>query len=309
MTALDCIERLSKTNIPYENLKFCLASQDKNPYKMDGTRASVSNYEDFVGFDEVLNCSVLEKFSGLGISIQASNIIAIDIDHCVQEKCNPNTMDEKSKAIVNMFKDFAYIEFSFSGTGIRILTRQKEVENYRKRYYIKNSNVGIEYYQPSFDGIVSNRYVTITGNVIYDNPIDTKEDHSDTLNDFLNKYMKHEIKANLGTSITHLNEDMNIDMLRRLVKRHLIQNQTFQDDWFKDGIHPTKADRDESERDFRILNYLYNHITTNEKMIKQLFEESVFFQTKDGSHIRKWDYNDNRYFKFQLGKIKEMHNG
>lgn len=307
MTALDCVERLSKTNIPFENLRYCLASHDKNPFKIDGTRASVSNYEDFVSFDEVLTCPMLEKFAGLGISIQASNIIAIDIDHCVEEKNNPNTINERARDIVNMFKDFAYIEFSFSGTGIRILTRQKEVEDYRNNYYIKNSNIGVEYYQPTFDGIVSNRYVTITGNVIYDNPIDTKEDHSDTLKSFLDKYMRKEIKANLGTSIAHLNEDMDIEKLRRLIKRHLIQNQTFQDDWFKDGIHPTTADRDESERDFRILNYLYSHITTNENMIKQLFEESTFFQTKDGSHIRKWEYNDYRYFKFQIGKIKEIH--
>lgn len=307
MTALDCIERLSKTNIPFENLRYCLASHDKNPYKIDGTRASVSNYEDFVTFDEILTCPFLEEFAGLGISIQASNVVGIDLDKCVEEPLNINTINKQAKEVVDMFKDFAYIEFSFSGKGIRILTRQREIEDYRKRYYIKNKNTEMEFYQPSFDGIVSNRYVTITGNTIYNNPIDTKEDHRDTLIAFLDKYMRKETKANLGSSVTYLNEDLDMDTLRKLVKRHLIQNQTFQDDWFKDGIHPTIADRDESERDFRILNYLYTHITTNDSKIKELFEESVFFKTKDNHHIYKWEYNDNRYFKFQLGKIKEMH--
>ena len=307
MSALDCIDRLSKTHIPFENLRYCLVSHDKNPYKMDGTRASVSNYEDFVAFDEVLSSTRLDDFSGLGISIQASNIVAIDIDHCVKTPLDINTLDERAKDIVDMFKDFAYIEFSFSGSGIRILTRQNEIKNYRTNYYIKNSNNGIEFYQPTYDGVVSNRYVTITGNTIYNNHIDTKEDHRDTIMAFLDKYMKLKTKHATSVSITHLNEDKSLDKLRVLVKRHLLLNQSFQDDWFKDGIHPTTADRDESERDFRILSYLYSNITTDEVKVKQLFEESIFFKTKDGSHIRKWEYNDYRYFKYQIGKIKEYY--
>lgn len=307
MSALDCVERLSKTNVPFEDLRYCLVSYDKNPYKIDGTRASVSNYEDFVTFDEVLSSTKLNEFKGLGISIQASHITAIDIDHCAKEPLNVDTFDDRTKDIVNMFKDFAYIEFSFSGMGIRILTRQNEVKDYRNNYYIKNSNNGVEFYQPTYDGVVSNRFVTITGNTIYNNKIDIKEDHSDTIKAFLDKYMKLKTRHATSVSINHLNEDKSIDKLRILVKRHLILNQGFQDDWFKDGIHPTKADRDESERDFRILSYLYSNITTDDNKIKQLFEESTFFKTKDSTHIRKWEYNDYRYFKYQLSKIKEYY--
>lgn len=307
MSALDCVKRLCKTNIPYENLKFCLANKDKNPFRLDGTRASVNKYEDFATFSEVLDCPHLEEFAGLGISIQASNIVGIDLDHCVETPLDITTANQQTIEIINMFKDFAYIEFSFSGKGIRILTRQNEVKNYRNNYYIKNSSIGVEYYQPAFDGISSNRYVTITGNTIYNNSIDTKEDHSSTLKAFLDKYMHKETKNDSGAIIEHLNEDKSINQLRVMVKRHLILNQSFQDDWFKDGIHPTKADRDESERDFRILSYLYCNITTNVDMIKKLFEESTFFKTKDSKHIRKWEYNDYRYFKYQISKIKEYH--
>lgn len=307
MSALDCVERLSYTEIPNEDLRYCLASKDKNPYKIDGTRASVNKYEDFVSFDEVLSSSHLEEFAGLGISIQASKIIAIDLDHCVEVPLDISTANQQTKDIIGMFKDFAYVEFSFSGKGIRILTRQHEIENYRSQYYIKNSNLGIEFYQPAFDDIVSNRYVTITGNTIYNNKIDSDEDHSEILKSFLEKYMKKEAVHKNNIVISHKNEDKTLDQLRKLVKRWLIMDQSFQDDWFKDGIHPTKADHDESERDFRILTFLYTHITTDPEKIRQLFEESTFFKTKDGSHIHKWEYNDYRYFKYQLSKIIEYY--
>lgn len=307
MSALDCLERLADTNIPNEDLRYCLASKEKIPHKIDGTRASTDNYEDFVTFDEVLSSSLLEEFAGLGISIQASKIIAIDLDHCVEEPLNIHTANQQTLDIIDLFKDFAYIEFSFSGKGIRILTRQHEIENYRNNYYIKNSNLGIEFYQPAFDGVVSNRYVTITGNTIYDNSLNTENDYTDRLKFFLDKYMKKENKHVDIKTVKNINPDKTIDQLRRILKRWLIVDQSFQDDWFKDGIHPTKADKDESERDFRILTFLYTHITTDDEKIRTLFEESIFFKTKDGSHIKKWEYNDHRYFKYQLSKIKEYY--
>ena len=230
-----------------------------------------------------------------------------NLDHCVEVPLDINTANQQAKDIVSMFKDFAYIEFSFSGKGIRILTRQNEIKNYRNQYYIKNSNLGIEFYQPAFDDIISNRYVTITGNVIYNNRVDCEEDHTDVLKAFLDKYMKKEVQHKNTIVITHKNEDKDMDYLRKLVKRWLITDQNFQDDWFKDGIHPTKADHDESERDFRILTFLYTHITTDTEKIRKLFEESTFFKTKDNSHIRKWEYNDYRYFKYQISKIIEYY--
>lgn len=307
MSALDCVERLSKTPIPFDNLKYCLASKEKIPYKIDGTRASVDDYEGFVDFGRLLECPLLSDFAGLGISIQASNIIAIDLDHCVETPLDITTANQQTLDIIDMFKDFAYIEFSFSGKGIRILTRQDEIKNYRNTYYIKNSNLGIEFYQPTFDGIASNRYVTITGNTIYGNPINAKEDHSKALIDFLDKYMRKVAKRVTKPVSIVKHDDRTIEQLRKIVRRCYIKDQSFQDDWFKEGIHPTKADRDESERDFRILCYLYVNVTANPSMIKELFEESPFFKTKDAHHIHKWEYNDNRYFKYQMGKIIEYY--
>lgn len=304
MTALDCYSRLCKTKVPSADLRYCFVDENKIPYKTDGSRASTSDYGGFVTFQRIGKCSDLKSWAGLGISVQASKVIGIDLDHCVETALDFSTADDRAKDIVNMFKDFAYIEFSFSGKGIRILFRQPMVENYKERYYIKNSKQGIEYYQPVFDGIASNRFLTITGNVIYDNSIDYSESHGDTIKAFLDKYMRR-AEINRREPLNTLNEGKSLDELMKVVRRCYILEQSFQDDWFKEGIHPTIQERDESERDFRLIGYIYSHVTQDEEMVRKIFEQSPFFKSKDKTHIRKWEYNNHRYFKYQFSQIEK----
>jgi len=302
MVALDCYNRLLKTKVPLADLRFCLVDENKNPYKVDGSRASTSDYGGFVTLQRIGKCPDLKLWAGLGISVQASKVIGIDLDHCVETALDFSTANDKAKDIVNMFKDFAYIEFSFSGKGIRILFRQPMIENYKERYYIKNSKQGIEYYQPVFDGTASNRFLTITGNVIYDNNIDCLESHTDTIRAFLDKYMRR-VETERREPLIALNEGKSLDELMKEVRRCYILDQSFQDDWFKEGIHPTIQERDESERDFRLIGFIYEHITQDEEMVKKIFEQSPFFKSKDKTHIRKWEYNNYRYFKYQFSQI------
>ncbi len=295
MKAIETIEKIMETNLIYEDLKYCFVNSTKLPFRWDGTIASSNNLSDFVSFSEILKSEHILEFDGIGISVQASEICAVDIDKCVTTPFDKNSINEFGLGIINIFKDFAYIEFSFSGTGIRILFKHNLVENYQEQYKIKNSSSGLEFYQYTMAG----RYVTVTGRYLYNNPLKSNEDHEEVIIDFLDEYMKRTVTKRKQEIII---EDKRTDEeLRKLVKRHLFKSQSFQDLWF------TKAPgsgKDESERDFYLIKYIYENITQDREKLKSIFEESDFYKSKDNKHINKWKRNDHWYFNYVYDNVK-----
>lgn len=293
--ALDTLLRIAENeNILNSNLKYCLVTQKKLPYKLDNTPAKINNNNDFVDFQELLN-GELEKYAGLGISIQASNVCAIDVDKCFERPFDITTGDKRAIDIINRFKKYAYIEFSFSGKGLRVIFRQKyNFDN--KKYYIKNETNSIEYYQPE----KSYRYVTITGMTIINNPINSIYNFENVIEQFLNDYMVRPIKN--ARKINEVDNDVSVDVLRRKIKRKLLLDNRFQEVWFSKA---PGSGADESERDYYLLSYLYENITQNKENLKTLFEESQFFKSKDFKHICKWKNQDYRYYNYLFNKISE----
>ena len=293
--ALDTLLRIAENeNILNSNLKYCLVTQKKLPYKLDNTPAKINNNNDFVDFQELLN-GELEKYAGLGISIQASNVCAIDVDKCFERPFDITTGDKRAIDIINRFKKYAYIEFSFSGKGLRVIFRQKyNFDN--KKYYIKNETNSIEYYQPE----KSYRYVTITGMTIVNNPINSIYNFENVIEQFLNDYMVRPIKN--ARKINEVDNDVSVDVLRRKIKRKLLLDNRFQEVWFSKA---PGSGADGSERDYYLLSYLYENITQNKENLKTLFEESQFFKSKDFKHICKWKNQDYRYYNYLFNKISE----
>ena len=293
--ALDTLLRIAENeNILNSNLKYCLVTQKKLPYKLDNTPAKINNNNDFVDFQELLN-GELEKYAGLGISIQASNVCAIDVDKCFERPFDITTGDKRAIDIINRFKKYAYIEFSFSGKGLRVIFRQKyNFDN--KKYYIKNETNSIEYYQPE----KSYRYVTITGMTIINNPINSIYNFENVIEQFLNDYMVRPIKN--ARKINEVDNDVSVDVLRRKIKRKLLLDNRFQEVWFSKA---PGSGADESERDYYLLSYLYENITQNKENLKTLFEESQFFKSKDFKHVCKWKNQDYRYYNYLFNKISE----
>lgn len=293
MNALDTLTKIADVDtLYYANLKYCLVGSNKQPYKIDGTNVRPNNISDFVSFDKLVSCDYLINYAGVGISIQASKICAIDVDHCFSKANDLSSADERAKSILEIFKDKAYIEFSFSGLGLRILFRHNVIEDYSDKYYIKNDKNNIEFYQPSS----SYRYVTITGNVIYENELDKLDD--ETLFDFLNKYMirltkvKHEKSTIVDTS--------SIEELLVKVKHRYRTNFSFQELWF--GRAPGSGSN-ESQLDYRLIAELYENVTQDKDKLKQLFELSPYFKSKDSKHLYKWYYKDYRYFEYMYSKL------
>ena len=289
---METINNIKKTQLINEDLKYCLVNSSKRAYRIDGSPARSNHVEDFVSLNELEKCTDIKNYDGVGISVQASKISAIDVDKCFSKPFDLESIDERGREILNRFKDKTYCEFSFSGKGLRILLKHNFIEDYENKYYIKNSKNGVEFYQPS----KSNRYVTITGRVISNNSI---ADLYFEIIDFLNNYMKRPIIAH--ETITNSEEIYSIEQLNKKIKYLYLTNSLFQDLWF--GKAPGSG-ADESERDFQILSILYDKITKNKEQLKELFESSPYFKTKDSKHIWKWEYNNFRYYNYIYEHLK-----
>lgn len=291
MSAIDCINKLINTNLPFEQLRFCFVDENKRPFKANGEIAKPNCVEDFCKFEELVNSEKLFDFVGVGISIQASKIFAIDVDHCFSKDGNIILRDDRANDILKIFSDKAYCEFSFSGTGLRVLFNANLISDYSLKYYIKNEKNQIEFYQPTN----SFRYVTLTGRTLYDNFSTVT---NETLSAFLEKYMKRPVRA--ARKVENV-DDADIETLQKRVKILYLKNHDFQDLWFSKA---PGSGKDESERDFHIMTYLYEKITQNKEKLKLLFEMSPYFKSKDWKHMKKWEQQDFRYFEYVFSQIE-----
>lgn len=291
MTALSVIESIGANDYlrKADFLRYCFVNKQKVPFQYNGTDSARPNVSsDFVPLGQ-LDLAKAAEFAGVGVSIQASGICAIDIDKCFRVPFDLSTADGRAQDIINIFGDKTYIEFSFSGTGLRILFRAAPISDYEKRYYIKNSRTQCEYYYPQG----SNRYVTVTGRTIIYASINFLPEA--ILKVFLDTYMIRPIKSASGSAREPIQGDRN-----NLLLHFLRTNKSFQDNWFDKA---PGSGSNESERDFFLLKFIFENITNNQEEAKTIFEESPFFKSKDRKHIYKWTRADNRYFNYLYNVI------
>ncbi len=296
MTAIDAIERVLNTTLVNEDFRYCLVNSCKIPFTINNKAMRINKYDEFVSLSKLLENNRLDSYSGIGISVQASKVCAIDIDNCVTKPFSLKHINSFGQEIIDMFKNIAYVEFSFSGTGIRILLKQESIKDYSRKYRIKNSNIGLEYYQYDMNA----RYVTVTGHYIYNNSISVAEDNRSVLIKLLDKYMLKP-KRQRFRSLEESEDTREISEILKSVKIHLFKDYNFQDLWYS---HAPGSGKDESERDFFLLRYIYNNITQDRSKAKQIFEMSEFYKTKDDYHLYKWSRNNHWYYNHIFNNIK-----
>lgn len=298
MSAVDNISRIiNNRNLASYPFKYCLVDKNKIPYTIEGKRARPNQIDDFSLLEDVIMADIdLSLYNGVGISIQGSNISAIDVDKCFSKEFDITSGDKRANEIIEIFKNVAYIEFSFSGKGLRILFTTDNISNYSDMFYIKNEKTGCEFYQSSMNA----RYVTLTGFTIYNNPIVPEKPITNELFEFLTIYMTRP-KIVREEPKTSENDDYPIDVLLKKVKLHYVTNAHFQDLYFKKA--PGHGS-DESETDFSILMYMYNNITQNKEKLKILFESTPYFKSKDWAHVKKWKNQDFRYYNYIYERIR-----
>lgn len=297
MSAIDTIESIVNCELVNYDFRYCFVNRSKIPYRPDGFEARTDVIDDFVELNELLDSPMLtrKRIVGVGISIQASKVCAVDVDDCFSEPFVFESIDQRGKDVLELFEDVAYCEFSFSGKGMRVIFLHDVIENYADTYYIKNSKASIEYYQPSN----SNRFVTVTGKYIVNNPIQYTSGTDIALNQFLERFMVRPPKPKTHTLAA--DNEIDFDFAVRKTRQLYIQNSKFQSLWF--GQAPG-AGKDESERDYQIVAMLYENVTTDEETIRLLFEASPYFESKDEQHLRKWMNNNYRYFKYMYSHLR-----
>lgn len=291
MTALDIIKAIESNEFlsKADFLRYCFVNDKKVPFRNTGLESARPNIiSDFVPLNQ-LDLLSASNFAGLGISIQASGICAIDIDHCFKRPFELSAADGRAQDVINIFGDATYIEFSFSGTGMRVLFRAAPIQNYESIYYIKNSKTQCEYYYPQG----SNRYVTLTAKtIIYSNINFIPEA---MLKVFLDTYMLRPKRVSKDVKLQPITGDID-----NLILHFLRTNKSFQDNWFDKA---PGSGSNESERDFFLLKFIFENITNDREKAKEVFEMSPFFKSKDRKHVYKWERSDHRYFNYLYNVI------
>lgn len=293
MSALDALARIaSRGTLLSCDFRWCLVSDTKIPYKPDGSKARPNAPEDFCSLEELSLCDSLEDYAGVGISVNASGVCAIDIDKCFSEPFEEGSGDKRAKAAIEAFKDLAYVEFSFSGRGLRILFFADPIPDYSSKYYVKCDKTKTEFYQPSG----SARYVTVTGMAICDNPVAKMSDTS-ALTAFLDEYMLRPkaLSRDMPTRETEEGEALPLEELLKKAKSLYLRDLEFQDAWFAQA---PGSGSNESQMDFHLCSLIWRKITGDKDSVREVFEASPYYKSKDWKHVRKWEYNGNRYFNY-----------
>lgn len=294
-------------NIPQElkqNALFCtwkLEPNGKVPYNpVSGFRAKSNNPNTFHPFSTILKYipeyySVDDKgkdMGGVGLGI-FNGYSAIDIDNCVEDdKISPLAND-----IINYLN--SYTEYSPSGRGIRIIFKTPTVIN-KETHYIHNQNIGLEIYISDN----TNKFVTLTGNTIFDNDIATVD-----ISYIINKYM-----AKKTTTISPVTVSKSINDLDIRVNEKLRVSAKFREIW---NSTAPGAGADESEIDLTLCNFLADIYEGNYQAIDEAFQMSPYFRSKDDKHRDKWitrtDYREEtikkaitRYHQFKIEQLEDF---
>ena len=190
-----------------DKAKFCVWKQEsgkgKVPYQVNGKKARANKINTFTDFKKALD--VVDRFDGLGIGI-FNKISAIDIDNCIDASGNYSDL---AKDVMDIFKD-SYIEKSPSGKGIRIIFLIDEFSYDKSLYYINNQKLGLEVYVAGS----TNKYVTITGDVINQGDILLANDQLKMLLDRYMQRRKVNIVISEENSSSYLSDKSVIEKLK-----------------------------------------------------------------------------------------------
>jgi putative DNA primase/helicase len=201
-----------------------------------------------------------KNIGGLGFGI-FNDFSAVDIDHCVDS-------DGKLSPMAQDIIDFcqSYTEYSPSGTGIRIIFKTSTYLN-KEKYYINNQKSGLEIYISEN----TNKYVTITGNVLSPNKINEID-----ISYILEKYM---LRDNTVEKKKFNIEDYTDEKLLEL--------------W---NTEAPGENSNENELDLALCNKLAFYLKGDAFAINEAFMASPYYQSKDPKHKKKWsvrnDYRD-----------------
>lgn len=241
----------------------------------------IDNLNNFVSYEEAKLLIQKDPTLGLGIGMWGY-LCGIDIDHCIED----NHILPEAQAIINLFPE-AYIEKSFSGTGLHFLfLSQEQYPNRKDSYYIKLGKKhmkeqslpfhGLEFYQ----GLQDHRYLTLTEDVIQ-SPTHRTDVSGEKIQQFLDTYFKRPPAPTNSITVSSTDEE---DMAWWCWAKKRRPERLFQ----LASQLPTGSGGTESEDDLSFMIELAFWTNKNPHLMCQAFESSYYYKHKDAKHIRKW---------------------
>lgn len=259
--------------IPYELKQlpiWCVWNLEKGgkiPYNpRTGYKAQSNNLDSFTPFKTASKAVYDGGYNGVGIGI-FHGISAIDIDHCL----NDGVFSDMAADIIQRMN--SYTEISPSGNGIRIIFKTPDFQYNKDLYYIHNQKLGLEIYVSG----ATNKFVTITGNVIKDVPI---ADCTVALQEILDLYMKRPYSPIHTDAVI-------VQPTGDFLQIGLEKDAKLRDYW--NGVRPHKS---ESENDFGFMSKLLYWLNGNIDEAIRAFRSSPYTQQKDEEHKKKLERKD-----------------
>jgi putative DNA primase/helicase len=241
----------------------------KVPYNpLTGDRAESNNPETFCSFVIAEESYKYDgEYDGVGVRVD-NGFSFIDIDHCI----SGGELSDLAKDICQ--KIGSYTEKSPSGSGLRIVIKGDNINYDKSKYYLKNPSNGVEFYVSG----MTNRFMTITGNTLHDDPI--RHITNEELTGFLDQYMLRPVRQQPTVSTPA--PSVNLDDSEIISKA--CQNEKFRALFYGDM---SEYNNDHSSADLALCNSLAFWTGCDPATIDRIFRQSALYRDK-------WDRNDYR---------------
>jgi hypothetical protein len=183
----------------------------------------------------------------------------------------------------------AYIEKSFSGTGLHFLfLSQEQYPDRKASYYIKMGKKHMKRLSLPFDGLEfyqgeqDRRYLTLTEDIIQSPPTKTFVSGEKIL-EFLDRYFKLPTSTPVSSIPLVHNDEEDLAWWKWTKARG--PERLFQ----LASQMPTGSGATESEDDLALCQELAFWCNKNPKLIHKAFNASSYYLNKDPKHKAKWD--------------------
>lgn len=228
---------------------------------LTGKAACTNDPGTFGTYDQAKAAYDRGYYDGIGILID--RIAAFDIDHCIQED---GSLNDLATDVLDQFSE-VYVEISPSGTGLRgFFTVRQDFIYVRAKYYIKNDS--LEIYLPG----VTNRFVTVTGNIFPSREGAGIEDATDALQTVLDNHMVRISGVAADPDFephSHLSDEEVMERARRNPKF----SDCFEGRW--QGHFPSQ-----SEADLSVMSTLAFYCGGDMEQMDRLFRTSDLMREK-----------------------------
>ena len=294
----------------YERLSSSTTKFLKKPYGINSVNQiipSLQNKQYWFNLDKLqeLSFEIQQKY-GLGIILNDGPYVVIDLDNCISIKNNQFILLEEAKQIIQFFPK-AYCEISPSNTGVHIIFRGTWITNCNKskRYISESLKQGtIEIYS-GYDC----RYITLTGNSIYNKLIQNSLPYYSFMSESLQKiyvmfFLSNErsyIPKSLPTKSLIKNSD------HHLIDKYLfIRNNILCSNYKKVYLdlcelnNPNDKYKSTSEADWSYFGLVFRFLSSIKNNEEKITLLKYFFQ-KDRPERQK-KYNES-YIQTTLKKV------